>query len=766
MNSRITSTHLERRAVIYVRQSSLAQVHNNQESTARQYELAKRAELLGWPASRIEIIDEDLGRSGASTEGRSGFVRLAQAVAGGGVGAVFALEVSRLARCSQDWQRLLRLCAVAQTLVVDETSAYDPGTGDDKLLLDLKGTMSEAELRWLALRMQGARLQKARRGALRLTPATGYVWAGDRFELDPDDSIRRAIEVVLERFATEPTAGAVVRWAHRTGFQIPTRRGDTVRWGALGTTRLLNLLHNPAYTGAYVFGQQRKEAVLIGGEIRHRRRRLPPQEWSVLLHDAHPAYISWETWQANQRKLRDNAQWSPTAARGAPRNGAAMLPGIVLCGRCGRRMRPAYSQFGWSYVCHGDLCRGGSRCWSIAGAHIDTAVESLFLQAMLPEELDLSLAVAARAKERSEALEAQWRARLERAEYETRRAESRFKAVDPDNRAVARTLEREWEERLRELEDVRDGQERARHQSTAVLSSDDEARVRALASNLRAVWQAPTTAPSDRKAMMRLAIEAVCLHPIDLPKRNVRIVVAWRSGANSEVVMARPKRCGHRFTSPHAMHRLCTLVAEGVHDAQIAEVLNAEGVRSGSGNPWTPSAVGQIRRNRGLSRVAPDRTRRAPLPDRHPDGAWTVPGLVRHARVSKNIVRRWIKQGLVSAERVPHVRFGQVWRVEVTDAQLETLKARVPRRGQNPRVPEVGPDGWLSLTEAARRTGRARATISNWVRKGWVACRRSSWGPYPTVCWVPPNIESIAAQRRNPDPPEEQPRQRTPCGDP
>jgi DNA invertase Pin-like site-specific DNA recombinase len=421
MSARIDTSHLERRACVYVRQSTAAQVLEHGESTERQYALAERAVALGWNQARVEVIDEDLGRSGATTEGRSGFARLVDGVVRGEVGAILALEVSRLARSSVDWQRLLSLCAVAEVVVGDEHALYDPANQDDKLLLDIKGTMSEAELHWIGLRLHGALQSKARRGALRIGAPTGYVWGGDRFELDPDESVQAAIRVFFERYAVEPSAWAVARWAQGHGVRIPARRncvgGTELVWNEATPHRLLELYKNPAYAGVYVYGRRPTRKILVAGEI-HRRRMSgrDPEQWAVHIKEAHVGYITWEQFLKNQEKLKENLS-RPTTA-GAARDGGALLSGLVLCGSCGHRVGATYSSDGLHYYrCYGEPPLRRS-CVTLPGRAIDRAVEQLFLATMVPGELELSLAVEHEVSGQAQSLARQWKLRIERAEYE------------------------------------------------------------------------------------------------------------------------------------------------------------------------------------------------------------------------------------------------------------------------------------------------------------------------------------------------------------
>ncbi|PYO52969.1 MAG: recombinase family protein [Candidatus Rokuibacteriota bacterium] len=545
MKGQLEASQLTRRAFVYVRQSTMAQVLHHQESTMMQYDLRQRALALGWAPEAIEVIDEDQARSATTTDGRSGFGYVARAVAHGEAGAVFAFDVSRMARASEDFRRLLGLCGVAGVAVIDEQRIYDPADHDDKLLLELKGAMSEAEIHWLRLRLEGARQHKARRGALKLPAPTGYVWGQRGFELDPDEAVQRAMRVIFQRYDIEPSGWAVVRWARQTGFTVPTRRSATdgdagVEWKALGVSRLHEILKNPVYAGVYTYGRRRQQQVLVDGQIRRVRPDMrDPDRWMVKIDHAHPGYITWERYVQNQDKLRQNMARTGNLSRGAPREGPALLSGLLVCGRCGQRMGPGYARGArarfWTYICHGDRDKGQKGCWTVAGARLDAAVEQLFLDTMVPSELELALAVDHEVAGQAEELAQQWRARREQAAYEARRAEKRYKAVDPDNRVVARTLEREWESKLRELEEVERQYTEARRTKRVELSPDDRARVRELARDLPAVWRSPVTPPADRKAMMRLVIEAISLSPIEVPRRATRVTVAWQSGTVTEI---------------------------------------------------------------------------------------------------------------------------------------------------------------------------------------------------------------------------------------
>jgi DNA invertase Pin-like site-specific DNA recombinase len=662
MTAKLNRIHFERRAFVYVRQSTAMQVHEHVESKQRQYALVERAATLGWSRGSIEVIDEDQGKSGASTEGRTGFARIADAVGQGQAGAILAVEVSRLSRSSMDWQRLLALCAVAGVVVIDEQAIYDPADGDDRMLLDIRGTMSAAELHWMRLRLNGGRLHKARRGELwRLAP-TGYVWGGTRLELDPDEAVQRAVRVVFERFALEPSTGAVVRWAQQAGFKIPTRRKNDgeLDWHALTLGRLTGMLHNPTYAGVYVYGRKPMRKVIANGEIRERPTRLPVDEWPVRIDAAHPAYITWETFVSNEQRLRENTPRMHGAVAGAPKNGPALLTGIVLCGRCGRRMRVDYTTSErryWRYLCVGEQMSGGSICWSVNGDAVDADVENLFLETMTPSEIDLSIAVEREAHGQATSLASQWQARIEQARYEGRRAERRYKAVDPENRVVARTLEREWEARLVELEEVERQYASTRSARRVELSAADREALRVIARDLPAVWRSETTTPSERKAMLRLVIEVITLEPIDLPKRTTRVRVQWRSGVIDERFV---ERAPWGATAAGIIDRIRDLVGQGLHDDDIAQCFNAEGLRTAKQQRWTARSITHLRNDFAIEKAR--RPRAAVLPERHPvTNRYSVPGAARRFGVTTRAVQHWIRSGIVVAHRERYAQYDAWW---------------------------------------------------------------------------------------------------------
>jgi DNA invertase Pin-like site-specific DNA recombinase len=458
--SKITSDHLRRRALVYVRQSSTTQVENNRESTSRQYQLAERATMLGWARDQVTVIDEDLGISGSGLAERTGFARMTAEVALGQIGIVLGLEVSRLARNNADWYRLLDLCGVTHTLIGDADGIYHPGLFNDRLVLGLKGTMSEAELHVLRARLLGGIRNKAARGELHRGLPVGLVRgeADGEVLLHPDESVRGAIRAVFERFAELGSARRVWLWFRSQGLRFPLQSNtlQDTRWVAPTYTKVHEVLTNPFYAGVYVYGRTQQTCYLDeGGRLRKRIRHRPRAEWPVFIRDHHEGFIDWPTFEANQKRLAQNTRPRPHHSGGAVREGAALLQGIAVCGHCGRRLAVHYSG---RYSAPGYHCAGknivngrGEYCLNVGGVQIDAAVAAAFIAALTPAGLSAALEAIEQLEADHETTLAQFRRDVERAQYGAQRAERRYRAVDPENRLVARGLETEWERALQEL---------------------------------------------------------------------------------------------------------------------------------------------------------------------------------------------------------------------------------------------------------------------------------------------------------------------------
>lgn len=605
--SKIRAEHLLREAFLYVRQSSLRQVFENTESTARQYALRERAVALGWPLERIRTIDTDLGLSGRSAEPRDGFQTLVGEVALGHAGIVLGLEVSRLARNNADWHRLLELAALTQTLILDEDGVYDPSEFNDRLLLGLKGTMSEAELHVLKGRLQGGIRNKARRGELELPLPIGLIYDGaGHVVLDPDQQIQGSVRLLFETFHACRSASATVRRFAREGLKFPrrVRRGigkGEVLWGALDHSRVIQILHNPRYAGAFVYGRHRsapskdlKSTTLL---------KVAREHWTVLIPEAHPGYISFAQFEQNEQTLKSNcAGWSVGERGGVPREGVGLLQGRVVCGRCGLRMRVRYQTLGEAllpyYVCQEAVVRRAEKaCQSIRGREVDAAITDLLLASVAPAAIEVALAVHDEIAARIEAAETVRSAQLERARYEAELARRRYLKVDPDHRLVADSLEAEWNEKLRRVDALTQEHEKQRHADRSLLSDEARAQIRALAADFPRVWHDPNTAPLERKRMVALLIEDVTL----VKAEQIAIHVRFRGGRTASLSIERPQPMARvRRTLPHIVSELDALL-ETCSDEEAARALNASGYCNWRGEAFTAKRARYLRIAYGLA---------------------------------------------------------------------------------------------------------------------------------------------------------------------
>jgi DNA invertase Pin-like site-specific DNA recombinase len=600
-DTKVTAAHLRRDAYLYVRQSTVRQVVENTESTQRQYALRQRAVALGWPPERVVVIDSDLGLSGASATDRAGFQQLVAEVGLGHAGIVLGLEVSRLARSSTDWHRLLEICALSDTLILDEDGVYDPAHFNDRLLLGLKGTMSEAELHVLRARLRGGLLNKAQRGELRCPLPVGLVHdPAGQVGLDPDQQVQESVRLLFHTFARTGSVSATIKHFRQQGLLFPTRMASGARkgelsWGPLAVGRAARALHNPWYAGAYVYGRSRWRQQPDG---RMRHELLPRSEWQVLIKDAHPGYISWEEYERNEQRLRENSKTLPwERTQSPPREGPALLQGRAVCGLCGSRMHVRYgSRAGQQqvpvYVCVGrgrDFC--DPACQSIVGTGLDAAVGQLLVEAVTPMALELSLAVQQELDERLDEADRLRHHQVERAQYEADQARHRYMQVEPTNRLVADTLEADWNARLRALSEAQEDYERQRTADRLAVDEEARQRVLALATDFPAVWWDPNTPHRERKRMLGLLIEDVTL----IKQRQITAAVRFRGGATTTLTLPRPLTAQQlRVTHEDVRQQIDTLLDEYT-DAQVAHVLNERGLRTGAGDAFDSDSVQWVR---------------------------------------------------------------------------------------------------------------------------------------------------------------------------
>lgn len=598
---KVRAHHLGRKAYLYVRQSTVRQVFENTESRERQYALRRRAVALGWPEEQIVVVDCDQGQSAASVADREGFQRLVGEVGIAHVGIVMGLEVSRLARNSSDWHRLLEICALTDTLILDEDGVYDPTHFNDRLLLGLKGTMSEAELHVLRARLRGGILNKAQRGELQLRLPVGLVdGAEGRVVLDPDTQVQGSVRLLFEVFARTGSAHGVVKHFREHGLQFPARlhtgpcRGD-LEWFPLGESRALHVLRNPRYAGAYAFG---KSSTRRNGEGRHSFRVLPRERWHALIPGAHEGYIAWPQYEQNQRQLADNAQASGADRRTfVTREGPALLQGLAVCGRCGNPMSVRYHarRGGVSpdYVCGGlRSTLATPKCQVISGAGIDRAIGELLIEVMTPVALEVTLAVEQELRVRADEADQLRRKQVERARYEAELARRRYMQVDPDNRLVADALEGEWNTRLRALADAQEEYERRREADPLALDAPLRARILALARDFPRLWRDPSTPDRERKRMARLMLEDVTL----LKGADVAVQVRFKGGATRSLTVPRAKAAWEERQTRQEVVTLIDRLLDEHTDGEVAAILNVRGLTSGTGKPFSGDRVATIRR--------------------------------------------------------------------------------------------------------------------------------------------------------------------------
>src|SRR5436309_2491182 len=696
---KVTEAHRRRRAVVYVRQSTLHQVERHVESAARQYALRDRAVELGWPAESVLVVDEDTGRSGSSTAGRIGFKELVAEVGLGHVGLVLALEVSRLARSSADWHQLLDLCALTGTLIADVDGVYSPADFNDRLLLGLKGTMSEAELHLIRARLDGGLRNKAERGELRLALPVGLDRDEDeRITLSCDEQVRHAIERVFTLWRQVGSARQVVMELIDEGQKLPRRSVGQrrIRWARASYGAVHDFLINPAYAGAFVFGKTRQEKRLDAeGRLRVKVVELPVEQWSVCLPEHHPGYVTWNEYLSTRAKLTANVRPRGQGG-GAPGQGNALLQGLVRCGRCGRRMQVAYSGNGGNvprYLCSvGHIMHHtGHTCGSLGGTRLDNAVADAFLQAVTPAAVAATAGAIRELEDQYQTRIAGQRLALERAQYEAERAERQFDACEPENRLVARTLESKLEEALAGVEREQRMMSTIERTRPVPLTDAERESLAQVARNLPRLWSAKTTTQRDRKALLGTLISEVVV-TIDRERHKAAVEIFWEGGACSELQLRVNRYQGPRRLPEDTIHLIRRLAAHHP-DEQIAAILNRQGRRTGQGLPFTRSRVQGARFRADIPA--------APPPDPNSELV-TIQRAAAELGVSHFTIRRWLNDGLLPGEQTTP---GSPWRIRLTDE----VRARF--------VPDV-PNGFVTLAEAAKHLGVARQTVLHQVQRG------------------------------------------------
>jgi DNA invertase Pin-like site-specific DNA recombinase len=681
-DERLTTAHRAKLAYVYVRQSSLNQVRHHQESTELQYRLVDRAVALGWPHERVQVIDEDLGKSGTDSIKRYGFQKLIAEIGLGNAGLVVSLDASRLARNNRDWHQLLELCSVFGVLIADGERLYDPRAYHDRLLLGLSGIMSEAELHQIRMRLHQGERQKASRGELRLPLPAGLAYdRAGTIILNPDEEVQARLFLVFAKFREVQSARGVMRFLRKNGLPLPVRpvlgpSPHEIVWHEADSSRVRSILQNPAYAGAYVYGRRQKDPSRCRAGSARGTVKVAIGDWAVCLQAAHPGYIGWEEFMANQRRLADNVNRYEAGHSGAPRKGVALLQGIAVCGRCGRRMSLRYTGPHGDYpvyCCRVDRDqRAGALCQEVRALPVDALLERILLEALAPDQIAIALAAMAQLEDESKQLDQQWTLRRERARYEAERARRQYDTVEPENRLVARSLERAWEDRLRAVEAIEQEYALWRSAEPVVMGEAERAALQKLGENLPRIWHADTTSAADRKRILRFIVREVSLDQ-KRQRGQVWLKIVWQTGAVSEHhLQRRVHTYGDYIDIDRLRQRITQLNDAGKMDKEIAVILNLEGFVAARGCAFKGENVWLLRKRWGIATVKINGT--GHNPPQWPDGSFSIQGTAVALGITPQTVFDYLARGLLVGHQLTK---GQPWQVDLTPEQIKQLRARL-----------------------------------------------------------------------------------------
>ncbi|CAM3539908.1 Recombinase family protein [Deinococcus saxicola] len=684
-HQKIQASHLEGLAIVYVRQSTLGQLQRHQESTRLQYALADYAQSLGWARDRVLVIDDDLGKSGSTAVGRTGFHRLVTEVSLGHVGLILGIEMSRLARSNRDWHHLLEVCALFRTLIADTDGLYNPTDYNDRLLLGLKGTMSEAELHILKNRLNEGKLSKARRGELAVCLPVGYVRAADhQIQFDPDEQVQQVVSLIFRKFDELGTIHAVLQYLVRHGINLGIRcqsRADArLEWRRPNRMTLQNMLRNPIYAGVYAYGRRQTDArKQRPGRPATGRVIMPTSAWHVLLRDQVPAYIHWETYQAHLVRLAANR--NVAGQTGIARNGAGLLAGLLVCGSCSRRLSVRYQAALFTYTCTRNASDyGGRSCLHCAGKTVDAWVVSQLLLALRPASLALSLQTMQHLETERAELNTHWKHRLERAAYEVSRAARQYQAVEPEHRLVARSLERAWEQALEVQRDLQEEYERVQHHTPRTLSKEEVEQIQALAEDLPALWAAETTTIAERKEILRLVIKRVIVHS-EQANEQITLEIHWCGGQITSGTVFRPvARVKQLSYYDDLVGAVKHGVAAGKSAQQVAEELNTLGFRPAKRSLlWQADTVRSFARDLGLPFARGQVDRPFDQGKIDPGEAWwTLQELAVTLGMPSVTLYHWLRRGQVKSRRNETGRRWLIWADEQELSRLRTKLSKTP----------------------------------------------------------------------------------------
>jgi DNA invertase Pin-like site-specific DNA recombinase len=701
-NEKVQPTHLQRQAFVYVRQSTAAQVEHNKESTDRQYKLRDQAINLGWPEQQVKIIDEDLAKSGADSSRRTGFTNMISEVALGKVGLILALEVSRVARNSSDWYRLLDLCSVTNTLIGDGDGLYHPGLFNDRLLLGMKGTMAEAELHVIRARLEGGIRNKAARGELRRGLPVGFVWGEQDGEIlmHPDQAVTGAIHTIFEKF---PHLGSVRRvwlWFRSNDlfFPLQSNMSPEIKWVSASYHAVHSVLTNPTYAGVYTFGKTKQECFIDdNGQVKKRVKRLPQNQWAVFIHDHHKGYIDWETYEMIQDRISQNTRPLSHKESGAVREGTALLQGLATCGQCGRRLRVYYqgrnSSPGYYCAANKVMENRGKHCMRVGGVTIDAAVADAFLDAINPAATEAALLAEKNIEAEHDAALEQWHLQVERFRYEAERAERRFNAVEPENRLVARTLETGWETTLKKLKNAEYNLERRKRKRPQKLTREQKALLYTLGDDIKKIWHAPTTPPRDKKELLRVLLQEVNI-TVDRAENKANLILRWKTDAVFELDVILPNRNAPTIRTKQDTIDLVRRLAAHYTDAVIAGILNRQGRRTARGHKFTANRVGNLRRHWNIPKFDGKSADDGELV--------TIQKAGSILGIAPSTIHRWLADGFIAGEQITP---GAPWRIRMTD-ELRS------------KFMEEPPADYVTMKEAKSILGVSRQTILNRIKAG------------------------------------------------
>ncbi len=695
----ITDKHRSRMAVVYIRQSSRHQVLHHRESQRRQRDLVGRATELGWSADQIQVVDDDQGVTASRSGSRFGFEEMVAMAALGKIGIILALEVARLARGNHDWYHLLDVCGITGTLIADDEGLYDPGTYNDRLLLGLKGTMSEAELYLIKQRLVEAVRAKAKRGEFRRRLPPGLIWdEAGRIQKDPDAQVVSAIELVFQRFDQVGTMHQTSLSLMEEGAEVPVRvgPGNRIGWRRPTAQRIGRMLKNATYAGAYVFGQRQTEEFLDASiKPKKRQKEVGQDQWHAFLKDFHEGYISWEQYERNRQRIRSNRRGE--SGSGAPREGESLLQGLIQCGRCGRPMNVGYGKKSRviRYNCKQARHQtGASICQSFGALRLERAVEGMLLECLSPLGVDAMLEAAKIYAQDNEAERTRWQQKIERARYEVQLAQRQYDVVDPDNRLVTRELERRFEKALREQEIVESEAEEHLKALKEPLHVSEEEQLKGYARDVATLWHAPTTRAQDRKRIARCLIESVVVSA-QRESTKLKAEVNWKGGEVTTLELPKGKSGCHRYVSPPELVELIQKLAEEFSDSQIARILRRKRLRTPKGRSFEAYHVANVRNNHGIGP--------GPVVPVRGEDVYTAEEAGELLEVDRGTVIRWVEVGLLKGRQVTS---GAPWRIVVTTKDMERLKPT-----------ELGAD-WLPLKSTARKLGISQQTVLQKVKSG------------------------------------------------